>query len=69
MNNFKIKWQKTGNSQWTANSQLRTSVTYSAVINLSGSTYTLTINPGAVITAHTTLKNAKNQFRKYLFTK
>lgn len=69
MGDLKIRWTKTGNAQWTANVQKRNGTDYSAVINLAANVYTLTINPGAVVTMHPNLHAGKNRYRKYLFTK
>lgn len=63
------KWKKTGTLQHTVNPQVRNGTTYTAVINQAANVYTLTINPGAVVSAHPNLKEAKNKFRKFLLDK
>ena len=69
MGNDQIVWKKTGDDQWTANTQTRNGTDYTAVIDKSGNTYTITTNPGAVATPYTNLRAAKNHFRKFLFDK
>ncbi len=62
------RWAKTTDTTWQA--EAYRAVTYVAVITKTGNNHALVVNPGAVaVGTYTTLKNAKNGFRKYLFDK
>lgn len=69
----KIKWDVTGNSgtinnQWHSTLQFRNGVTIMGIIDFDGtSTYTVTSTPSGAAGTASTLKLAKNIFRKYLF--
>ena len=64
----KYRWQKTSDTQWTANPQRG----YTATIDyaVGPNPYTLTITgPGGTVTSWPTLRNAKNEFRRFLLDK
>lgn len=63
----KIRFYKTADDQWqTADERGYTAqIDYVAGPN----PYTLTINPGAVVSSWPTLENAKNEFRRFLLDK
>lgn len=66
----KVKWSVTGSTagkptEWTSSEER----SYTGVIEFASNTYTLTIEPGTVVTEHDTLRKAKNEFRKYLLDK
>lgn len=66
--NKNLTWNKTSGSTWQA--EAYRTVTYTAVITKTGNNHVLVINPGSVAGGtFSTLKAAKNAFRKYLFTK
>lgn len=64
----KFRWHRVGSASWHTNQVFRG---YSGVIDyVVGTGYTLTTTPsGAPTGPYTTLKNAKNAFRKFLHTK
>ena len=65
-----MKFTKTANLEWTSKGVNRG---YTGVIIFldapATQRYTITINPGAVVSTHNTLRNAKNEFRKFLLDK
>ena len=63
-----ITWNKIADDQWQTNNPKRT---YIGIITyVPGLTpYQLSITPGPVNSNHDTLRNAKNEFRKFLFNK
>ena len=65
-----MRFIKTGDNQWTSKGVNRG---FTGVIDFTQAPatdrYTLTINPGAVVTSHDTLRKAKNEFRKFLLDK
>lgn len=66
----KVKWTITDHTagkptEWTSSEER----SYTGTIGFASNTYTLTIEPGTVVTEHNTLRQAKNQFRKYLLDK
>lgn len=68
MSTEKVNWNRTGDAQWTSNTERA----YSAVVDFTApGTYTLTITgSGAPAAAdYATLRLAKNAFRKFLTTK
>ena len=69
-----ITWRKTANDTWLTNPKKSTGYVGTIVYTESvtpalGDEYELTINPGAVVTLHDTLAQAKNEFRTYLHDK
>ena len=66
MGRDQLRWQKTGNSTWAADKR-----GFDAEIQLGSGAqpYQLTIQPGAVVTTHNTLGQAKWAFQKFLFNK
>lgn len=68
MSDKNITWNKTTDTTWQA--EAYRTVTYTAVITKTGALHALVVNPGAVaVGTYATLRNAKNAFRKYLFTR
>ena len=64
-----ITWNKSADTAWFTPHSHRG---YTATIALASNTYTITITNGVdadVVVAYETLANAKNAFRKFLFTK
>lgn len=65
-----IKFIKTGNTEWTSKGVNRGYTGVIVFVNAPATNrYTLTINPGALVTTHDTLHKAKNTFRKFLLDK
>ena len=65
-----ITWNKTDDEEWTS----RVERTYQGTIVRdtdpgNAEPYELTIDNGGGVTTHKTLRNAKNEFRKFLFDK
>ena len=65
-----MRFTKTGNTQWTSKGVNRGYTGIIIFINAPATDrYTLTINPGAIVSNHDTLHKAKNEFRKFLLDK
>ncbi len=69
-----LTWRKTADKVWATNPKrlgnYYGTITYTVSVTPGlGDEYVLVINPGAISTDHDTLKQAKNEFRKFLFDK
>lgn len=64
----KITWWKTSDTTWETVTSKR-GYTAEITIGAKPDPYTIEINPGAITTSHETFRQAKNEFRKFLFNK
>ena len=65
-----MKFTKTGNTEWTSKGVNRGFTGVIVFVDAPATDrYTLTINPGAIVSTHDTLHKSKNEFRKFLLDK
>jgi hypothetical protein len=64
-----ITWNKTANTTWETRAHRVGDYTGTIEYTPGLNPYELTISGGGGVSTHATLRNAKNHYRKFLFTK